>query len=153
MREEVKRLLRMVQCCQLSDMEFLSQVIRAYASGQFRLLTEVKVKPLGQKRREKLLALDGDKCFYCRRPMDTSRKSLQEHDRKNCGLYATVDHIIPSSLGGLSTLENCVLACLDCNNRKQNLALVPPPKKKNYERITLTQRGAPFALAQGNGSR
>ena len=30
----------------------------------------------------------------------------------------TIDHVIPRSQGGMSTWENCVLACVDCNARK-----------------------------------
>ena len=30
----------------------------------------------------------------------------------------TIDHVVPRSLGGTSTWENCVLACVTCNKRK-----------------------------------
>lgn len=39
-------------------------------------------------------------CVYCERPADT------------------LDHVIPRSLGGLTTESNLVAACSDCNNRK-----------------------------------
>ena len=32
----------------------------------------------------------------------------------------TIDHIVPRSQGGLTTWENCVLACVSCNARKAN---------------------------------
>jgi 5-methylcytosine-specific restriction endonuclease McrA len=125
LREEVKRLLRLVLHRQLTEREFMAQVVRAYASGAFRILKEIKLKPIGQKRREKLIALDGDRCFYCDCRMDTTRKCLKDHPPHEIKRYATVDHVIPSSLGGLSTLENCVLACFNCNTRKQNTGVVP----------------------------
>ena len=34
----------------------------------------------------------------------------------------TIDHVVPRSLGGRTTWENCVLACQDCNKRKGNRA-------------------------------
>ena len=30
----------------------------------------------------------------------------------------TIDHVIPRSRGGVSSWENCVLACMSCNKRK-----------------------------------
>ena len=33
----------------------------------------------------------------------------------------TLDHIVPLARGGRSTKGNCVPACKECNNRKQNL--------------------------------
>lgn len=30
----------------------------------------------------------------------------------------TIDHVIPRSAGGISTWDNCVLACIGCNKRK-----------------------------------
>ncbi len=55
-----------------------------------------------------------------------SRRNLFKRDHyvcQYCGRQApadelTIDHVIPRSQGGLSTWENCVLACLECNKRK-----------------------------------
>lgn len=57
-----------------------------------------------KNRRVLLAALYGDECFYCGEP---------EAD--------TVDHVIPTCLGGSNTLGNKVLACKRCNNVKGNL--------------------------------
>lgn len=41
-----------------------------------------------------------------------------------CGKKATtIDHVIPSSIGGGSTYENCVAACQSCNSKKDNKSL------------------------------
>ena len=32
----------------------------------------------------------------------------------------TIDHVIPRSRGGISSFDNCVLACIACNLRKRN---------------------------------
>lgn len=42
-----------------------------------------------------------------------------------CGIHlgkhnASIDHINPRSLGGLSTFDNAVAACISCNNKKDN---------------------------------
>lgn len=54
--------------------------------------------------------------------------------RDHGALLRTIDHVIPRVLGGLSTLENCVVACFGCNHRKAHrlledtdLLLRPPP--------------------------
>lgn len=57
-----------------------------------------------------------------------SRRNLFKRDRfacQYCGARPprdelTIDHITPRSRGGVSNWENCVLACVDCNNRKAN---------------------------------
>lgn len=47
------------------------------------------------------------------------------HNCMYCGVQPgpdelTVDHVLPKSKGGKSTWENCVLACVECNKRKDN---------------------------------
>lgn len=37
-------------------------------------------------------------------------------DMKDC----TIDHIVPTSLGGLTTLDNCRLAHKECNRKRGN---------------------------------
>jgi len=61
------------------------------------------------------------------------------------GEELTIDHVLPRSQGGVSTWENCVLACIDCNKRKADRtpqqagmklqrAPVRPPWKPLYAR-------------------
>lgn len=41
-----------------------------------------------------------------------------------CGEHATtIDHVVPRALGGKSTYDNCVAACLSCNSKKANKTL------------------------------
>lgn len=47
------------------------------------------------------------------------------HNCQYCGRVPvvddiTIDHIIPKSKGGISSFENCVLACITCNKKKNN---------------------------------
>jgi len=55
-----------------------------------------------------------------------SRRNLFKRDHhvcQYCGVQfdsdqLTIDHVLPRSQGGVSSWDNCVLACLDCNRRK-----------------------------------
>ncbi len=57
-----------------------------------------------------------------------SRKNLWRRDHYRCQYCGkmpaynevTVDHILPRSRGGLSSFENCVLSCVECNVKKNN---------------------------------
>ena len=66
---------------------------------------------------------------YDRVPLNTvafSRRNLYRRDRYTCQYCGaqpgseelTVDHVLPRAQGGISTWENCVLACVACNKRK-----------------------------------
>ncbi|PAW27571.1 hypothetical protein BKC07_19150 [Peribacillus simplex] len=55
--------------------------------------------------REIVLERDGYICKYCG------------------GAGRTIDHVIPRSRGGKTTLSNCVCACKECNSNKRNLSL------------------------------
>lgn len=55
-----------------------------------------------------------------------SRRNVFHRDHHTCqycgaqpgGAELTLDHVVPRAQGGLSTWENCVLACTACNARK-----------------------------------
>lgn len=55
-----------------------------------------------------------------------SRRNIFKRDRYTCQYCGrqpapdelTIDHVLPRSQGGLSTWENCVLACVRCNHAK-----------------------------------
>lgn len=72
--------------------------------------------------RRNLFARDHNHCQYCGKRFSTKELSL--------------DHVIPRSLGGKSTWENMVCACVKCNTRKGNctpeqahMKLIRAPKK------------------------
>lgn len=56
----------------------------------------------------------GDRCFYCEILLDFKRYPRSGKP----GNLATIEHIVPISAGGGHTWDNVVLACLDCNFRK-----------------------------------
>jgi 5-methylcytosine-specific restriction endonuclease McrA len=55
-----------------------------------------------------------------------SRNNIFKRDHWTCqycgkqpgGEELTIDHVLPRSQGGVSSWENCVLACIDCNKGK-----------------------------------
>lgn len=53
--------------------------------------------------KKNVMIRDGFKCSYC-----DSKDNL------------TIDHIIPAAKGGKTSFDNCVCACLSCNNKKRN---------------------------------
>lgn len=86
-----------------------------------------------------------------------SRRNVFKRDRytcQYCGLQPgeddlTIDHVLPRSQGGVSSWENCVLACLRCNSRKANrlpdqagMKLRKRPTRPNWKPIyaNTTQR-------------
>ena len=63
-------------------------------------------------------------CQYC--GVEVNRKT------------ATLDHVLPSSMGGLSTWENSVCACGSCNGKKGSSTKMKPlskPWKPNYYQL------------------
>lgn len=72
--------------------------------------------------RRNLYARDGNKCQYCGKKFATCELSL--------------DHVVPRSLGGKTTWENIVCACIRCNIKKggrtpeqAHMKLITEPKK------------------------
>ena len=63
-------------------------------------------------RKRNVFARDNNKCVYC-----------------GSKITLTIDHMIPVSQGGKTNWENCVTACLDCNNKKRNRT---PSQAKMY---------------------
>lgn len=53
-----------------------------------------------------------------------SRAGLLKRDKHKCaycGKHAdTVDHVHPTSKGGVTSWENCVASCMKCNGKKRN---------------------------------
>jgi 5-methylcytosine-specific restriction endonuclease McrA len=55
-----------------------------------------------------------------------SRRNIYKRDRCTCQYCGaqppmdelTIDHVVPRSRGGMSSWDNCVLACFHCNKRK-----------------------------------
>lgn len=76
-----------------------------------------------------------------------SRRAIYKRDHFTCQFCGsqpgpeelTIDHVQPRSRGGISSWENCVLACIECNKRKANrtpaeagMKLRHVPKRPNF---------------------
>jgi len=79
-----------------------------------------------------------------------SRRNLFKRDRFTCQYCGsqpgpeelTIDHVAPRSRGGVSSWENCVLACVACNKRKADrsiaesgMSLRKPPRKPSWRSL------------------
>jgi 5-methylcytosine-specific restriction endonuclease McrA len=102
-----------------------------------RLLDYDKVpKQTVKFNRRNIFARDHNQCQYCGRKYPTSELSL--------------DHVMPRSQGGVTTWENIVCACVDCNVRKggrtpkqAHMSLIRKPEKPKRSpllNLKLTQR-------------
>jgi 5-methylcytosine-specific restriction endonuclease McrA len=80
--------------------------------------------------KEKLLKLvkseDDLQCVYC----------LKLNNVK----LAEADHIHPVNKGGLTTMQNMVLICKDCNSKKSNQTLRVFCKKNNFNYDKICER-------------
>ncbi|MBX6313595.1 MAG: HNH endonuclease [Isosphaeraceae bacterium] len=95
----------------------------------------------------------------CDRPRESivvfSRRNLFKRDHMTCQYCGarpgsselTIDHIIPRSLGGSSTWENCVLACVACNARKANRT--PEQAGMHLRRVPKRPSWKPLYAAHG----
>lgn len=95
---------------------FRPSVVRtkAYFPSKF---TNVKYSP------ENVFKRDDYTCVYC-----------GNKNKKDC----TIDHVMPRSKGGGDSFENCVTACFQCNQEKNDLTIKewgrehPNPKRPHY---------------------
>jgi 5-methylcytosine-specific restriction endonuclease McrA len=73
-----------------------------------RLITVVRkvFKNKIQFTKKNLFVRDQYMCAYCAQKFESKQLS--------------VDHILPESRGGPTSWENCVTACVKCNNKKDN---------------------------------
>lgn len=59
-----------------------------------------------RKMRDLVIERDGNVCRYCCRVININ--------------YLTVDHVVPFSRGGKTVMDNLVVACKKCNQKKSN---------------------------------
>lgn len=95
-----------------------------------------KAKTAGPSMRWRLLARDGPNCRYCGRECFIT-------DEQNRMDELTVDHVVPRSKGGGNNLDNCVIACRECNAKKgdkhpHEFVVTPAGKRRP---VVFTDRG------------
>lgn len=76
------------------------------------------MKPSKNKTLTKLYKEQAGICAYCGNQM------LLGLDNSNHDKHISLDHIIPSSKGGLTTRFNLVACCRKCNSSKGNKPLI-----------------------------
>ena len=91
-----------------------------------------------------------------------SRRNLWKRDHfccQYCGKKPphdeiTVDHVQPRSRGGISSFKNCVLACIECNKKKDNktpeeagMPLVRAARDKNTNKMVYKYYNRPKSPA------
>jgi 5-methylcytosine-specific restriction endonuclease McrA len=72
------------------------------------------VDPITREVRAAVIARDGHVCRYCGRAV--RERAGSKFSRPSDTLH--IDHITPVCAGGVSTADNLVVACADCNVRK-----------------------------------
>ena len=71
-----------------------------------------------RERQEKFNA-QGGLCWWCREKMSMEPVRITPHGKwKDNSSYASFEHLIPRSFGGLNTRNNKVLAHAACNNKR-----------------------------------
>ena len=85
--------------------------------------------------------------FYGKTRVEGARLKRQLRITENCPYCGgsltddcQADHIYPVSKGGLSTVENMVFVCLDCNQKKTSLTLNQFIKKYSFDRRKIEER-------------
>jgi len=59
----------------------------------------------------------------------------------------TIDHVVPRSQGGVSSWENCVLACVACNHRKADRT--PAQARMRLRKPPVRQTGGRYNAEHG----
>jgi 5-methylcytosine-specific restriction endonuclease McrA len=103
---------------------------RQYTWDDWSQLRPVEDEPFIQTRRLRLRVPEVVTLVkYDRLPVNAvtfSRRNIFKRDRYTCQYCGrqpgseelTLDHVVPRAQGGVSSWENCVLACVECNARK-----------------------------------
>lgn len=96
----------------------------------------MKKKTTVRFSKQNVFLRDNYQCAYC--SITVTKKT------------ATLDHVLPTSMGGKTTFENTVTACMDCNSKKGNDHRIKPkrmPIKPNYFHLVEQRKKHPFELS------
>lgn len=129
------------------DREIRTVTITFKVPSIIRLLKMVRRRKKQVKfSRDNVYARDSGKCQYC-------YKRVPRHE-------VTYDHVFPKSRGGRTTWDNVVIACVPCNQKKEDRTPVEarmtlrtkpirPKKLPNTARFTIMYRkGMPISWKQ-----
>lgn len=106
-----KRAIRLIIRGRVDVLSLWDNVKYFHAYGFIELPSVLRLKNKITRRfikmifsRSAVFKRDNYHCQYCEKSLTYSQ--------------ITIDHIVPRSLGGNNTFENCVAACYDCNRKK-----------------------------------
>lgn len=72
-----------------------------------------------RRRRQELFKAQAGRCHWCREPMQMNQLRQTSLGRwKENPLFASFEHLIPRSHGGLNNRHNILLAHTDCNGKR-----------------------------------
>jgi 5-methylcytosine-specific restriction endonuclease McrA len=94
-----------------SNQDKVSAAVSRRRAAKQNALVDADISILGLRKR------DGDQCAYCDNSLIFGKTNGYEP------LKATIDHVLPLSLGGEHSWDNVVLACSACNSSKGNRLL------------------------------
>ncbi len=81
-----------------------------------------------QRQRKRLIKRDGLNCYWCKHLMQEKfSKDIPQHLQLD---FATIEHLIPLSLGGENIDDNLCLACKGCNEKRIGIRLPPIWRKE-----------------------
>lgn len=129
--------------------EILKEIVELDKEEEFLTSVSLKLPDLQEtaKKRERVAKIeayegrirDGSKIVKRRllNSIEYNNWNCPYCNRKKIPSKAVADHIYPVSKGGLSTLQNMVLICNNCNKNKSDLTLRIFCKKQNfnYEKV------------------
>jgi 5-methylcytosine-specific restriction endonuclease McrA len=108
----------------------------------------IKKRTRERERSAKIAAFDNKARSGSQIVKDDLLKSIKNKSKWKCPYCdlnnsineAVADHIYPINKGGLSTPENMVLICMDCNKKKSHLVLRVFCKKYSFDFYTVCER-------------
>jgi len=108
----------------------------------------IKKRTRERERSAKIAAFDNKARSGSQIVKDDLLKSIKNKSKWKCPYCdlnnsineAVADHIYPINKGGLSTPENMVLICMDCNKKKSHLVLRVFCKKYSFDFHTVCER-------------
>lgn len=107
-----RKSLKLLMKEKVEVIEFWSDVI-AWGSGETYFPAIVRLKKLVKRNffssnfnRRSIVKRDESTCQYCNLKLSPSQ--------------ITIDHVIPRAQGGINSFLNCVVACKECNNKKDS---------------------------------
>jgi 5-methylcytosine-specific restriction endonuclease McrA len=138
--EEIRTLNNKIELCNAENPK-IREALRL-------VFPNIKKRTRERERSAKIAAFDNKARSGSQIVKDDLLKSIKNKSKWKCPYCdlnnsineAVADHIYPINKGGLSTPENMVLICMDCNKKKSHLVLRVFCKKYSFDFYTVCER-------------